>query len=326
MDEASGTRDDTHGSNNLTDTNTVGSTTGKINLGADFERSNSEYLSITHAGQSGLAQTGDLSVAAWVSRESADANYVVLSKAHNSNSEGYTLIVLSDGSVQFVIGDGTDTSFGKTAVSQIPSDGTLKHIAATFTAAGPSDKVRIYVNGALVANATSDNSASSISTGTNPFSIGARVDSDSNVGNIYDGVIDEVGIWSRVLSADDISQIYNSGSGLAYTSPSASMSPSSSVSASTSLSPSASPSASPSSSLSPSFSPSGSPSVSLSPSASPSQSPSSSLSPSTSLSPSLSPSKSPSRSPSVSPSPSPPEWTNPTRSSTTWVNEDKSLA
>jgi len=32
----------------------------------------------------------------------------------------------------------------------------------------------------------------------------------------FDGLIDEVGIWSRALNSTEVSELYNSGSGLAY--------------------------------------------------------------------------------------------------------------
>ena len=33
---------------------------------------------------------------------------------------------------------------------------------------------------------------------------------------LVQGMMDEVGVWSRALSADEIALLYNSGSGLAY--------------------------------------------------------------------------------------------------------------
>jgi len=33
---------------------------------------------------------------------------------------------------------------------------------------------------------------------------------------IFDGNIDEVGIWDRILTTDEITELYNAGAGLAY--------------------------------------------------------------------------------------------------------------
>ena len=38
----------------------------------------------------------------------------------------------------------------------------------------------------------------------------------NNAAYYHDGLIDEVGVWSRLLTADEKTALYNSGSGLAY--------------------------------------------------------------------------------------------------------------
>ena len=47
---------------------------------------------------------------------------------------------------------------------------------------------------------------------TGAFYIGNSADTFS----AFDGVIDEVGLWSKVLSATEITDLYNSGAGFAY--------------------------------------------------------------------------------------------------------------
>jgi hypothetical protein len=65
LEEVSGTRVDSHGSNDLTDNNTVGSGTGIQGNCANLEKSNTEDLSISDASQSGLNITQDLSFSGW---------------------------------------------------------------------------------------------------------------------------------------------------------------------------------------------------------------------------------------------------------------------
>jgi len=48
--------------------------------------------------------------------------------------------------------------------------------------------------------------------GTNNFLIGAI----HGGGDYMDGLVDEVGIWNKVLTSGEITDLYNSGSGLAY--------------------------------------------------------------------------------------------------------------
>ena len=65
FDEVSGTRNDSEGSNHLTDNGTVTTADGKQNSSADFDDSNNEYLS--HASNSDF-QTGDVDFtwAGWI--------------------------------------------------------------------------------------------------------------------------------------------------------------------------------------------------------------------------------------------------------------------
>ena len=64
------TRSISVGANTLTDTNTVGATTGKVSGARDFELSNSEYFTIA---DNAALSVGDVAftVAAWVNLESS---------------------------------------------------------------------------------------------------------------------------------------------------------------------------------------------------------------------------------------------------------------
>lgn len=73
FDEASGTRVDFVGINDLTDNNTVGSVACQFSLNcADFEFDNSEWLSIVD--NSDVSPTGDFTVAFWYNAESLSAS------------------------------------------------------------------------------------------------------------------------------------------------------------------------------------------------------------------------------------------------------------
>lgn len=212
MDEASGTREDIHSTNDLTDVNTVASATGKISNGADFEKTNSEVLSITNAAQSGLGITGALSFNCWVTLESSTgSNNTIISKHTVANGEGYQLYIgTANNIVLECVDTGGSSSIGSTNNAVIPDDGTFRMITATFTPSG-SDRCKIYLDGVLQAIPSPVDSASAIDSNTDPFQIGGR-----NGSNFYDGIIDEVGVWSRALTQSEITALYNGGAGLAY--------------------------------------------------------------------------------------------------------------
>src|SRR5262245_43908996 len=69
LEEASGTRNDSHGTNHLTDNNTVGQGVGTVGNCGDFENGNSENLSITDNASLSGGDT-DFTVQAWINLES----------------------------------------------------------------------------------------------------------------------------------------------------------------------------------------------------------------------------------------------------------------
>lgn len=79
-----------------------------------------------------------------------------------------------------------------------------------FTLTYDGTKLSIYVNGKFV-----DQKAVNLNNVGNIFRIGQRI--PDTVNQAFKGKIDDVGIWNRVLSQEEISAMYNPGEQLAYT-------------------------------------------------------------------------------------------------------------
>ena len=209
-DEASGDRLDAHGPNDLTDVNTVGSATGIINSGADFEKDNSERLSIADASQTGLEPSA-FSVSLWVKFESqGNFRQGLLVKSYNIAGDSpyysYGIFLAGDdegSKLFFILADGGSVGAQLSSTTD-PTTGTWYHVVATYN----GTTKRLYINGSEEANASA--SAPNFSTGV--FSLGA----EAVYGFYADAIIDEVGFWSRAITADEVAELYNSGSALAY--------------------------------------------------------------------------------------------------------------
>tara|TARA_R100000008_G_C3575977_1_gene165285 strand:- start:39 stop:1385 length:1347 start_codon:yes stop_codon:yes gene_type:complete len=82
------------------------------------------------------------------------------------------------------------------------------------TQTGDSNKFKLYKNGSAQSlsfqgsNNAGDSAIQTISGGT-PIIIGSL----ASAGVEYDGLIDDLGIWNKALSSDEISDLYNSGTG-----------------------------------------------------------------------------------------------------------------
>lgn len=217
LDETSGTRADSHGSNSLTDNNTVTYATGKINNSASFDDANSEYLSIADASQSGLDFTSDFSVSCWVkpkqtpngggnpdigifykwgaSQAAYGMYYGYIGGAPKIRFNGYTS------------GGGSNYSFDWTVTL---STSSYSHIAFRYTQS--TTKCELWINGSSQGEVLNASYTGSSNT-TGAFSISSL---GSGVQWYWDGEIDEFGIWNRVLTGAEVTSLYNSGSGLTY--------------------------------------------------------------------------------------------------------------
>lgn len=220
LNETSGTRYDAHGSNDLTDNNTVLYAAGKQGNGADFEDANSEYLSISDASQTGLDITGDLSFSCWIKPETTPSGGAGMAMMYKwaGGSASYGLIYIDVAGTKKI-----RLNIYQDGSNNIPFDWTVgslsttsfTHIVVRFDVLGhPSGTgtAELFVNGTSVGTVT-NGSASSIYSGTGAFSISSL---SSGIQWYWDGVIDEAGIWSKKLSDTEVSDLYNSGNGLNY--------------------------------------------------------------------------------------------------------------
>jgi len=179
----------------------------------DFEAGDTEYL--THADSldtdiSGADQS--LSIVAWYKPESSDSyNETIVAKKDISSNHQYELRRADNvGDLpRFIVsGDGSSstTAIGGTALTA----GTWYHIAAVYN----DTDLRVYVDGILDSNGADNPKTYSggIYAGNSPFAIGVNFSSGSPLGaNSADGLIDDVGIFDRALSAADVLDIYNNG-------------------------------------------------------------------------------------------------------------------
>ena len=214
LNEASGNALDSHGSNTLTDNNTVGSGTGLVyGTARDFEATDGEYLS--RASNASL-QTGDIdfSLGACVKFGSKGATRVVLGKWPATGSFEY-LLYYDSGADRFSFavsstGSGNPGEFAAVAANNLgaPSVGVWYHLVAWHDAT--ANQIGIAVN-AGTPNTTAHSGG--VRAGTAPLNVGRNDDGDTN---FWDGLIGPVRIWKRVLTSQERTDLYNGGAGLAY--------------------------------------------------------------------------------------------------------------
>jgi len=198
LDESSGAVID--GANNNDGTN-VGATTGvtgKINTAYDFENDNSDQINLNNGAEVGedLDFTGDFSICAWVKPEDTAGTKIIVGKRTGGNYQyvfrtnaGKLELLTTGGAVISTNNSITTGSWQYVCVAR-------QHVGNTF----------FFYNGEKEFTVTTK----SIAHKNTDTYIGHQEDVD---GNNFDGIIDEVSLWDKVLSDLEISNLYNSGNG-----------------------------------------------------------------------------------------------------------------
>jgi len=206
LDEASGDAIDAHGAAaDLTDTNTVG---GNGGAGRDFEAGNSERF--LHAdGAAWSFGNEDFTLSIEFTAESLDASQVLIGKADFNTANEYALYYNS-GTSQFrffVSDDGSTLAIVTATVPSPPSTATKYILFAWHDAT--ANTINISVNDGTVYSASH---TLGVLDGSAQFNLGA------GTGPILhaDGILRRARAWRRVLTSGEITELYNSGSGRAY--------------------------------------------------------------------------------------------------------------
>jgi len=204
FDEESGVRADSHGSLDLTDNNTVSFAAGKRGNAADFERSNSEYLSLTNAAAGSAFDTAQQSVFLWVKLESPGTTVREPFWTSWASNQG-TIFYKDDSNILLLaLGNGSATF---DSVVWTPVADTWYHVGYTYNAG----TIKFYLNGTQL-GATQTTTFTAIPSSSNNYNIGKRTDT-----SIYaDGLFDEMGVWSRALTDDEVLDLYNEFDGMCY--------------------------------------------------------------------------------------------------------------
>jgi hypothetical protein len=178
--------------------------TSRFGLGLDFDYVG-DYVNVPH--DDSLNMTEAFTLEAWIKTDSPPGASLmdIITKAEQADwvSSNFRFGIQSGNSeLQFIIGDGSDTNstLGTTDVL----DGEWHHIVATFDNA--ADTMIIYLDGSVEASNT--NAVVEPITNTYPVMIGRCRNSNTA---LFNGTIDEVRIWNRTLTRDDVRMLYGLG-------------------------------------------------------------------------------------------------------------------
>jgi hypothetical protein len=167
-----------------------------------------------------VTEFGDaFTISTWVKTSFTGGDVGILSKSNNDggwNSAEKQFFLGNDGGGSVgspnMVGHGVEWMHHNASADV--RDGAWHQIAITFDVPGSANNM-IYIDGAPVAATLSLNNYNG---NNDPAGTLMRIgfDTSGEVNSNYNGLMDEMGVWSRALSGAEVSELYNGGAGLSF--------------------------------------------------------------------------------------------------------------
>jgi hypothetical protein len=175
--------------------------------------STSSYAQIGNVSPLSFDRTDPFSISCWY-KVSAGTERVLFSKQASGNNAGYR-ISIAGGTPQFHLSGGSSGNRIEVNSSFTNlNDGNWRHIVFTYDGSGNASGVKIYNNSVIDSTPTlTSDTLVSTTVNTAPAQISGR----NLTANNFNGNIDEVSIYNRVLTSDEVAEIYSFGSPIGIT-------------------------------------------------------------------------------------------------------------
>jgi chitodextrinase len=200
FEEGSGTTaaDSSGNGNTGTLTNSPAWTTGEIGNALSFSASDGNYVEADGSGDLANLYNSGMTVMAWI-YPTATGGHII--DKDNKVVGGWRLDMETN-TVGFYVAEGQTDVIRESASTIVLN--TWQHVAVTWDGSTSGGNIHIYINGVLADGTSQDGTGPFGSDAAAPFTIANRP-YDAAVG--FTGVIDEVRVYNKVLSASEIQTI-----------------------------------------------------------------------------------------------------------------------
>ena len=181
---------------------TIDWTTGIIGGGIDLEYDSNEYVNISSGvlKNKGFPLGNNFTISLWLKAESM---------ADEAGNRFFTqklpdLIYLQEADAGPTVDASVDGNVVSTNIVEASWEGDWQYVVLRQN----GTHISLWINGSIVDSSVGSTNFSVEST----FILGANENGVTH----FDGVMDELAVWNRALSASEISDLYNSGTGITY--------------------------------------------------------------------------------------------------------------
>lgn len=208
-----------HNSYDGTGSDVLVGSNGVINNCFDFNRSNPSYVRIPNDIRNDLDNSNAITVSFWFKNDifpSYNTRHIMINNHIEGSYTGFNIRLRYDAlgkSLQVAARSDYTDSYSLTS---IPYDDTNNwhHCVAIFNFSSGYD--RIYLDGNLEITQSKSRLYTYYNLGNPTVSDAFGCNLNDASGSAYDGELDEIGIWKRAITSDEVSDLYNDGLGISY--------------------------------------------------------------------------------------------------------------
>jgi len=190
------------------------SQTGVVDNAWSFDNSN-DYVN-TNISTTVMDTPNTFSISMWIKpNSSSDWNDVLVGQSVGTTDQGMVLWLNSLKPTLYLEGSGGGSTVGLYSSGNAISSGAWNHVVITVVGqssrASDATGINIYLNGT---SQTISTSGSNGTVGTMGVNSNMFLASKHGTTGFFDGLMDEVSIWNRVLTQAEVTRLYNSGNGV----------------------------------------------------------------------------------------------------------------
>ncbi len=153
------------------------------------------------------------SISCWVKMTvSKTTGHFLVSKARQTTTNSEWVLFVFNQKIRFFISSPDQTKYIYIESISSLSINTYYHLTATYDGSKSASGMKLYLDGVQISTQTFTLGVyTGMTNGIEPVRFG--VYTNGSILNNLVGQLDETGIWSRVLSQNDVNELYNSGNG-----------------------------------------------------------------------------------------------------------------